>query len=426
MSETNMRIAFLTAEYVTEASIFDGGLARYLYRVARILAVRGHEPEIFVRADTRETFVHDNILVHRVPHNSQIERLMRRLMLGRGTISIPRIITSWALRHSVLARHRQKPFDLVEASSYHSVGLALSHFRPFPLVVRIPAYSPLMTLMDSDLVEKVGWHELVANREYYLPTTASRDRNLSFTFERYTQRHADAVHSPGEFAARLSQEDTGVTVDVVRKPFTLEFEAANEPSDETPLGAHRYMLYFGSVKRYKGVMVLAKALAVCLAEEPDMHFVIAGKTDTLPSGETLVEHVFRIAGTHADRIHYFGRLTPDKLFPVIRHAQAVVFPSLVENVSNACLEAMALGRVVIGTQGVSFDEIIEDGVSGLLVPPQDADMLCRAMLRAWRMTDDERVNMGVRARELTQTLSPDNAVLALEQWYQHVIKTASK
>src|ERR1051326_7456438 len=50
-----------------------------------------------------------------------------------------------------------------------------------------------------------------------------------------------------------------------------------------------------------------------------------------------------------------------------RASASVVLPSLIDNLPNSCLEAMGLGRVVIGTKGTSFEELITDEANGFLI-----------------------------------------------------------
>jgi glycosyltransferase involved in cell wall biosynthesis len=95
---------------------------------------------------------------------------------------------------------------------------------------------------------------------------------------------------------------------------------------------------------------------------------------------------------------------------MIRFAELVILPSLFENLSNAGLEAMALGWPVIGTYGTSFEEIIEDGINGFLVEPGDAGELGRKILSCLKRPDLEQI--GVRAYQ--SALRFDSRTVALE------------
>ncbi len=74
--------------------------------------------------------------------------------------------------------------------------------------------------------------------------------------------------------------------------------------------------------------------------------------------------------TSASRLVLIDNLPHRQLYPIIAAARLVVLPSLVDNLPNACLEAMGLGTAVIGTTGASFEELITDGVNGFLVPSE--------------------------------------------------------
>ena len=87
------------------------------------------------------------------------------------------------------------------------------------------------------------------------------------------------------------------------------------------------------------------------------------------------------------------------------------------------LEAMALGKVVIGTKGNSFDEFIEDGVSGILVESNNSIQLCRALERVWNMKEQERINIGKVAQQSIASLSPEIACRKLEEYFQQFVKS---
>jgi glycosyltransferase involved in cell wall biosynthesis len=122
----------------------------------------------------------------------------------------------------------------------------------------------------------------------------------------------------------------------------------------------------------------------------------------------------RVCAGFASRLHFLGETPHETLYPIMREARLIVLPSLVDNLPNAMLGAMALGRPVLGTIGASFDEVIEDGVSGFLVPAGDASALSRRIIEVWRDADLEKV--GERARDRMREFRPEIAIKTLTEY----------
>lgn len=82
-----------------------------------------------------------------------------------------------------------------------------------------------------------------------------------------------------------------------------------------------------------------------------------------------------------------------------RNALATVLPSLVDGGFTTAMESMACGTLVIGTRVGSLPEIIEDGVTGFLVPPNDPAALRERIEYVMRHPVEAR-EMGMRGREV--------------------------
>jgi glycosyltransferase involved in cell wall biosynthesis len=75
----------------------------------------------------------------------------------------------------------------------------------------------------------------------------------------------------------------------------------------------------------------------------------------------------------ASAVHFAGEMTDVR--PALAAMDVFVLPSVAEGMSNALLEAMAAGRAVVGTAVGGTGEVIEDGRTGILVPPGDVTLL---------------------------------------------------
>ena len=110
-----------------------------------------------------------------------------------------------------------------------------------------------------------------------------------------------------------------------------------------------------------------------------------------------IEYLKRAAGKHADKIIYLGTLLRKQLIPVIKNAEACILPSRVENLSNSCIEAMGLEKVVIATYGTSFEQIIRNKENGLLFKMDSKYALRNAIRYFVSMSEKEKREMGKRA-----------------------------
>ena len=152
---------------------------------------------------------------------------------------------------------------------------------------------------------------------------------------------------------------------------------------ETPfLPARPVVLTIGRLSREKGYDILIQAFAQVHKRNPDWHLLILGEGPQRAELEKLVSQ-FGLKGI----IHLPGRVKNP--FDYYRKADLFVLPSRFEGMPNALCEAMVHGLAVIAANySAGVSEIVEDGVNGVLVPPEDIAGLAAALENL--MTDPER------------------------------------
>ena len=316
-------------------------------------------------------------------------RLLRRpsLSMTQQACSIAKGLHN-ALRQSA-SRAR---FDIVQAANWQSTGFFATRKPIAPVVVRASSYEP----------GKCGV-----------------DKNLYFRLEAETMRRAAAVYAPSKFLSNEISKRTGIKTQVVAPPYYCRESLSEDTSISKKLADWpRYLLFFGRVCRLKGVGVLADAIEPLLQEFDGLNLAIAGPDST---EDDATQKLRRVKAAFPKQVRYLGPLPPAQLQSVIRRAHAVVLPSLMDNLPNTCIEAMGLGQLVIGPNGVSFDELIKDGESGVLFQLGDSVSLRQAILRAWTMPDAERRSIIGAAKTRISQMSPERALDDLERLYKSVI-----
>ena len=130
----------------------------------------------------------------------------------------------------------------------------------------------------------------------------------------------------------------------------------------------------GRLDPVKGLDHLIAAAAIVAPRAPEAHFVIAGDG---PERAPLEEQARRLG--LGDRVTFLGQR--DDVPAVLASLDIFVQPSLSEGLSNALLEAMALGRPIVATDIGPNAEAVRHLESALLVPPADPQALAEAILR---------------------------------------------
>jgi len=391
-----VRIAFVTPEYVTEQG-FDGGLANHLGRVCPALAAMGHQVHVLVASERDEELSSEGVQVHRVAVPGGALQFVSRLTRGRLPTSSLWFLQSWALRRACRNLHRLYPLDVIQYASYSAT--ALFRLKDVPAVVRISSYEPF-------------WH-----KAYGL--FPSMDHRLMIRLDRAAFRRADALFAPSRVVGDLVAADAGRPVRVMEPPIFLDRSGWDEAPYRSRLAGRKYLLFFGSVGMLKGVGTIAEVIGELLQAYPDLHFVFIGK-DSGYRGAPMMQHVLEKAGSCRERVLYLGQMRHGQIHPILSHATAVVLPSLADNLPNTCLEAMALERVVIGTRGTSFEQLIEDGRNGFLCEPDSPETLLASMKRALDLPEDLLQAMGERAAQRMAGLAPECSLPRLVDFYREV------
>ncbi len=179
---------------------------------------------------------------------------------------------------------------------------------------------------------------------------------------------------------------------------TVLHNAVSGPSMIPPRPADRpvRILFLGRLIRLKGVHVLLDALATAACRAQSWELVIVGDGDQ----ETYRTQAKALDLT--DRIRFTGWLDQDSCRQQLLRADVLVQPSLFEGLPMAVLEAMANGLTIIATPVGSVGDAIEDGVTGLLIPPGEAQPLADALVRVFGDAALRR-QLGAGARQKFET-----------------------
>jgi glycosyltransferase involved in cell wall biosynthesis len=399
-----MHIGFLSPEYVLPGHP-DGGLANYIFKIAHAMTLREHQATVFLLSHHDRAWNDGQVKIIEVK-NVQSARLGFPFQLGKLYTSLlpafDQIRSARRLARSVWKQHRVEPFDILQASSYEAPGFALRKNGRIPLVCRISSYTP---------VYRAAYGRQRSLAEY-----------ISDWLELRQVIDADAAFSPSQFSIALFEQLEAYTPDLIRTPVDIIKIELDESLYEQELSGIRYLLYFGSLSKTKGVDLFGDAIPAIIRSHPDTHFVFVGRDDGMSDGSKIMDFILGKNRDHATQIHYIPAMPKAQLYTIIAHAVAVLLPSRADNYPNACLEAQMLGIPVIGTRNSSLDEMIEDGRTGFLIENGSSKDLGDAVIKLMALGEVEYRKMKQANLEFVYSISKEDRLNQLIDYYMAVAR----
>lgn len=390
-----MKIVFLV-DYLPDQGTPGGGLQHYTARIAEQLHSLGEEVCVITRYGKDFDQYPFNVWKAEVGYKE------KKIVQAMKTITMHKLDNSFTYLQDAKAIQcecRKIPgIDIIQSPNYRCPGL-FTHQPQTRLVVRASSY-------------RSAWTE---------EKKPSCDTRLTSWLEQRLFTRADTVFAPSKHLAGMLEAALGRPVDVVPTPIpTLKQAEDSDWYNENLLGK-KYMLYFGTMLERKGLFVLAEAMHKVWKEHPDALLVLAGP-DLVVDGKSNLERFMEIIGEYKAKVIYTNNLSQAQLFPVIRHSHFVVLPSIEDNSPNSMLEAMALGKGVLGTTGSSLDEFYPLSCADLLVPRGDAGALAEKILWLWNLPLEQLNKYGEESkRYVEENHSPAVAAHALLNYYRRIL-----
>jgi glycosyltransferase involved in cell wall biosynthesis len=133
--------------------------------------------------------------------------------------------------------------------------------------------------------------------------------------------------------------------------------------------------FVGRLTRDKGVCELVRCVQILQREGRAVHLLLLGDFE---SGDSVDRGTMEWICTNP-AAHWLGFVPNPK--PYYRLMSAFVFPTYREGLGKVLLEAAAAGIPVVSTTATGVVDVVQDGLTGILVPPGDAPALARAVTR---------------------------------------------
>lgn len=194
----------------------------------------------------------------------------------------------------------------------------------------------------------------------------------------YTLARATVVTAP----SRALADRAAALIPAVRERLAIvpngvkECEGKSNASRPSWLPGAEFLLAVSRLERVKGMDVLVEAVAVARERGMRVPLVIIG--DGMEAAA-----LRQLAKKRApSQIHFVGAQSHGAALEAMRMARLVIVPSRNESFGLTALEALACGKAVIASQVGGLPDIVREGETGWLVPPENATALADAIISA--------------------------------------------
>jgi glycosyltransferase involved in cell wall biosynthesis/GT2 family glycosyltransferase len=379
-----------------------GGIAVWTEALARGLADRGHEVTVITRTQGRASVAYqDGVWVHALAAPA----------LGAPpsvpwAANLPRVVAdpAEAAREEVMRILPRRAFDVAMGPIWDLEPAALLAQGQIPTAISLHT-----TYAQSRRFHPEWGRNPLYLRRHVEPIVAGERRLLDQA--PLILANSRAVLDDLAMAFHLPDLAHGAVIIPHGLPDLAEGVVHRPPRPGVEV------LFVGRLEPRKGIDTLLDAAFKVLTAETDIRFVIVGE-DVATPGEPLLRESFklRVAGTSfAERVAFLGRVSEAELLSRYAACDLLVAPSRYESFGLTLVEAMIFAKPCIACAVGGMAEVVQDGETGLLIPPGSSDALTGAVLALARDPDRRRRMGEAGRRRYTALFTADRMVTATAQ-----------
>lgn len=385
-----MNILFITGDFATNEKSILGGMAGAVYKSALGMQKRGHYVRILAASTQNKEWKYNSLEVISV----RTQNVLSEASVAKSLYYI--LQREIIIQKQIRLLDKQKKINVIQYTGWFGIGLL--HYNRIPAVMRVSSYTKIQLV--NNYSKKKKW--------------------LFSTAEYLSAKRMNFIFAPSRLMAEGIEKELGKKVGVIETPFLYDRIEPDASIYQKKLKDKKYILFFGRMTIDKGIYVISEVICKVLCENPNIYFVFVGGASS-----DIVKTLKTAAGEYKNRVILLGVLAKSKLDPVIQNAQMVLMPSLADNFPNSCAEAMSLGKIVIGTNGSSLEQFIEDGVNGFLTTIGDTNSLYRCIDHVMMLDDNTKKYIAENAKQRIKRLDLEMYSLYMENLYSKVIDITS-
>jgi len=341
----------------------------------------------------------------------------------------PCVVTQWPRRGKGTPQDNHLPYPVIRYRRPWSFALSVgmkSIYKALDQAHRTHKFD----LINCHLVYPVGFVAVEFAKKHDLPLVItphgsdirpdSRYRRRKIIWKRivFSLQNAQlltAISTPMQevLAEILNGEDR-----IAQIPNGVDIEELTRPAQYNPSFPIRpetlYILYLGGLTRKKGIDILLEAMNIIKTRtSPAVNLVVAG------SGPLRADLEKFVTDNDLSRVvRFVGPATGEFKRFLFQNCSFVVMPSRTEGMPLVALEAFACGKTVVAADVRGLKQLVHDGLTGLLVPPEDPQALADAITN---LADADWTEMQAKAKALAQKYNWPNIAEQYLNAYQRLV-----
>jgi glycosyltransferase involved in cell wall biosynthesis len=337
-----MKIAMVTAFW---GPVYPTGSGIYACEIARRLAEKGNEVHVYTSS------------VGNLTHTENPDNLHVHILQTHGVV--------WNMNPiaNVFTELLREDFDIVHV---HSYIFFMSNMAAMARILRNFRY----------ILHFHGGLNYHKAKMFHPWRVWAKEKIYDRTLGLLTVKMADKVLSVAKSDIPIIKEKFGVDAEWIPNAVCTNKFSYTEKNSRT-------VTYVGKLEKWKGAEVLMEVFEIVRSELSDVEFMIAGDG-------TLAEKF----GKANKGIKFLGHIPHDKMPEVYHKTAVLVSPSFMEGSPTICMESLACGTPVVGTDVGDTREMVIDRKTGFLVMPGNAEAIASRVIellenRALRRTMGE-------------------------------------
>lgn len=270
------------------------------------------------------------------------------------------------IRFTVAAIRAARKADVIYAQNAVAAGVPAviaGWFAKKPVIIKV---------VGDEAWERATQAGLTTARieEFYKAPHASMRIRFLMLLQKQVLRRATIVTTPSRYLGTEIARAYGLPNDRVMPNFNAtEFVRKGD----APRKKHN-LVVTARLTAWKGIDGILRAVNAVRRAYPDVTLTIAGDGPERTKLETLANDLGL-----TDAVMFLGNIPHEKVRELLTHADAFVLNSTYEGLPHSVLDAFAARCPVIATDISGTNEVVRDGVNGLLIPPGDDERLIEAM-----------------------------------------------